>query len=277
MRSIAYLGPEGTFSHLLAVKRFGAGVEGRPCSEISGVFSSVADGESSLGVVPVENSSGGTIYDTVDHLIRYAGKIYVREELNLDVRLALLGRSKVNRPRRIFSHFAPLQHHREWLQQRYPGASIVAVNSTAEAAKKAAADSQAFALAAKGAADLYGLDVLLFPIRPEAVNVTRFYVVGPAPVKPKAGRKHKTAIIFSLRNETGSLHSFLGPLARRKVNLRAIVSRPLVGHPETYVFFVEIDGAVGELHVDAALRAASRFCHHLTPLGSFPGRKRFFS
>jgi len=276
MKSLAYLGPDGTFSHLLALKRFGDRFIPAPQDSLAGIFDHLLTEPGARALVPIENSSGGTIYDTVDLLIRYAGSIRVLEDLTLDVRLALLGH-KGRPPGRIYSHFAPLHHHREWLQQNYPKATITAVSSTAEAARRAAADKKSAALAAPDAAGLYGLDVVLFPIRPEAVNVTRFYVLGSSKLAGRPGSAGKTSLIFELKNETGSLHSFLGPLARRGVNLRMIVSRPISGHPESYVFFVEIDGAVGDSQVAAALKAAGKFCHHLTPLGSFPSRKRYLS
>ena len=114
MKTIAYLGPEGTFSDILARQRFGEGAVYLDVPAIDVVFDRVLGGEAELGLVPVENSSGGTVYDTVDLLIRHAGKISIREELALDIRIALLGRA--GKPTRtIFSHFIQIKHHREWL------------------------------------------------------------------------------------------------------------------------------------------------------------------
>ncbi len=279
---IAYLGPEGTFSHLLARKRFGENASLLPCPDLSGVFRVLQENENAQAVVPIENSSGGTIYDTMDLLIRNAGKIHVREDLVLDVRLALLGRQG-GEVREIYSHFAPLQHHREWLETQYPGAEFHPVASTAVAASLAARSQVAVALASPGAASIYGLDVLRFPIRPEVLNVTRFYVIGHSLAPARENAPHKTALVFRLKNRCGSLHSFLGHFSRAGVNLRMIVSRPVPGHPETYVFFVEVDGAATAQNaapsspVDTALAGATTECETLASLGSFPVGDRFDS
>ena len=287
-RPVAFLGPEGTFSHLLARKRFGGTRDLLPCDDLAGAFAVIKQHREAVAVVPIENSSGGTIYDTVDLLVREAGNIHVREDLSLDVRLALLGRQE-HPVREIFSHFAPLQHHRDWLAERFPKAKICPVASTAVAAAMAAKSRQGAALAAPGAAELYGLDVLQFPIRPELVNVTRFYVVGQRPLPMPAAppkKLHKTALVFRLKNACGSLHAFLGPFRQAKVNLRMIVSRPIPGQPETYVFFAEIEGAVlnagnennsPSCAVSQALSKAARHAETLQNLGSFPAGRRYAS
>ncbi|MFV0415980.1 MAG: prephenate dehydratase [Chthoniobacterales bacterium] len=280
MTTIAYLGPEGTFSHLLARKRFGVDFQGHSSPDLSAAFEFLKNTPDSQALIPIENSSGGTIYDSADLLIKNAGQVFIQEDLTLDVRIALLGHKNKN-PLRIHSHFAPLHHHRSWLEKNYPQAQLLTASSTAEAARQAAEDPEAAALAAPDAGELYGLDVLLFPIRPEAINVTRFYIIGTRPcpdiLLQDTSKRCKTAFIFSLKNETGSLHAFLGPLARRRVNLRMIVSRPLVGHPETYVFFVEIEGRSSETNVSEAIAEAKTYCNTFTLLGSFPGNERFAS
>ena len=278
---IAYLGPEGTFSHLLARKRFGSRHELIPCADFSMAFEILQKNPRARAVVPIENSSGGTIYDSMDLLIRNAGKIYVQEDLVLDVRLALLGH-RGEELRDVYSHFAPLHHHREWLLEQYPGIAIHSVASTAMAAELAAKSKNAAALSAPGAAAIYDLDVLKFPIRPEAINVTRFYVVGQSAPKQKAGKPHKTALVFRLKNHCGSLHAFLGHFSKEGVNLRMIVSRPVPGHPETYLFFVEVDGATAPdvtvpTPVSLALEKAAQECEKLDILGSFPVGRRFAS
>jgi len=241
------------------------------CTDLAAAFDFVLREPKAKAVVPIENSSGGTIYDTIDLLIRNAGVLRAQEELTLDVSLALLGRSREG-IRTIYSHFVPLSHHREWIAAQFPQAKTVSLASTALAAAKAARTPGSAALATPGAAELYDLKVLQFPIEPGVVNLTRFYVVGhgDGPRAPRLPRK--TALLFSLRNTCGSLHSFLGPFSRNAVNLRMIVSRPVPGKPQTYVFFVEVDGTTDEPHVAAALQRAGRFCDRLEIIGSFPCR-----
>jgi chorismate mutase/prephenate dehydratase len=274
--AVYYLGPEGTFSHILARKRFGKRAELAASATIEGIFDGVASTPGSLGLVPVENSSGGTVYDSVDMLIRNAGRVFIHEELALDVRIALLGKDPKN-IRTIFSHFVQLKHHAEWLKARYPQAKLKAVVSTAVAAQNAAADAKSAALASPGAAEFYGLEVLERPKVGQEVNVTHFYVISSEPPKASAPEPSRTALVAALPNICGSLHQFLGPFARQKVSLTRIVSRPVPGQPQTYVFFVEIEGGPDTLPVARALRRAGELAETLRSLGTFPVGARFKS
>lgn len=274
MKKIAYLGPEGTFSDILARQRFGKTPEYLGCATIEGVFERVLGGEAALGLVPVENSSGGTVYDTVDLLIRNAGKVWIREELALDIRIALLGRP--GKPvRTIFSHFIQIKHHNDWLKEHHPKARLVPVASTALAARRAAGTRNAAALASPGTAALYGLDVLEFPAGGEPVNVTNFFIIARRPARPC--QRDRTALVAALRNECGSLHKFLGPFSRERVSLTRIISRPVPGQPQTYVFYIEIEGGPDLPEVGRALERAGKIARSLVSLGTFPIGRRFSS
>lgn len=276
MPSVCYLGPEGTFSHILARKRFGRKTELVSCASIEGVFDGVASGQGDFGLIPVENSSGGTVYDSVDLLIRQAGRIFIEEEVSLDVRIALLGR-KGKKIRTVYSHFVQLKHHAEWLKARHPGVELKEVTSTAIAAKLAASDPAAAALASPGAAEVYGIEVLERPKVSQEVNVTHFYVVRSGPSEREFDGPLRTALVAALPNACGSLHRFLGPFARQKVSLTRIVSRPVPGKPQTYVFFIEIEGGPGEPKVARALKRAAELSETLTSLGTFPVGARYKS
>jgi prephenate dehydratase len=279
--SVAYLGPEGTFSHLVALRRFPKN-PGLPCATITEVVHAVRSGAAGYGIVPIENSSGGTITETVDLLIEQAGHVFIREELALDVRLALLGHAgtEFKKIKAVYSHVMPLRHHRVWIGENLPGALMVECSSTAEAARKAAASATSVALAAPGAAELYGLSILRFPVRPEAVNVTHFFVLGgadSASLKLPSKTRFKTSIVAALPQTSGSLHRFLGPFARAGANLCRIVSRPVPGQPETYVFYLEVEGAAEDPKVEKALAGARRLAVHLVVPGSYPLRQRYRS
>ncbi len=278
---VAYLGPEGTFSHLVALRRFPKS-PGCPCTTITEVVHAVRTGTANYGIVPIENSSGGTITETVDLLIEEAGHIFIREELALDVRLALLGYNgaQFKNLKAIYSHVMPLRHHRVWIGENFPVARLIETSSTAEAAKKAALSASSAALASPEAAALYGLSILRFPVRPEAVNVTHFFVLErevPAKLKISAKLRFKTAIVAALPQTAGSLHRFLGPFARAGANLCRIVSRPVPGHPESYIFYLEVEGAHKETKVQKALAGARRLAVRLEILGSYPLRARYRS
>jgi chorismate mutase / prephenate dehydratase len=267
MKRVAYLGPEGTFSGILCRRRFGVSAPLAPCESIEAVFDDVVGGASPLGLVPVENSSGGTVHDTIDLLVRHQGTVFIREELALDIRIALLGH-KGTRPRTVYSHFTQITHHRERLAETHPGARLVPVASTAEAAIRAAGSRTAAALSSPGAAEIYGLDILEGPRRDDGVNVTHFFVIGREP--SKSAKANRTAFIAELPNRCGSLHRFLGPFDRKKVSLTRIISRPVPGKPQTYVFYVEIEGSPRDPRVDDALRLAGARAASLGILGSFP-------
>jgi chorismate mutase/prephenate dehydratase len=275
VRSVCYLGPEGTFSHILARKRFGRRAILAACPTIETIFDRVLASTEDIGIVPIENSSGGTVYDSVDLLIRHAGHVFIHEELALDVRIALLGRPG-KAITTVFSHFVQIKHHAEWLRSRHPRARLRAVASTALAAQRAAASSQAAALASPGAAEVYGLEVLESPSMGRTVNVTHFFVIG-AEASAFRGESQKTALVAALPNVCGSLHRFLGPFARQKVNLSRIVSRPVPGQPQTYIFFLEIDGSPQAAEIGRTLSRAGALAESMTSLGSYPVRGRYKS
>lgn len=260
------------------MRRFGKSAKIATLPDLGAVFDYLGENPGALAVVPVENSSGGTIYDTVDLLIKHSARLHVLEDLALDVRAGLLGK-KGAEVCTVFSHFAPLHHHREWLRQNYPGVKLEAVSSTAAAAALAARTPNSAALASPGTAELYGLDVLRFPVLAGAVNITRFYTISlsqpglPAKLvrKRSANSVQKTALVVRLKNSCGSLFHFLGPFARALVNLRMIVSRPVAGHPETYVFFVEVEGDPCSAALSKALKQALKSCVSLEVHGPFPG------
>jgi chorismate mutase / prephenate dehydratase len=275
VKSVSYLGPEGTFSHILARKRFGKRAVLVACPTVESVFDRVLASAGNLGIVPIENSSGGTVYDSLDLLIRHAGRVFIHEELALDVRIALLGRPGATIGT-IFSHFVQIKHHAEWLKARHRRARLRAVASTAVAAQKAAAGSRAAALASPGAAEVYGLEVLEWPSPDQRVNVTHFFVIG-ATARDRKAKFQRTALVVTLPNICGSLHRFLGPFAREKVNLSRIVSRPVPGRPQTYVFFLEIDGNPRAAAVGRALSRAGQRAESMTSLGTYPAQKQYKS
>jgi chorismate mutase / prephenate dehydratase len=264
------LGPEGTFSHILARRMFGRPADCRRCGTLEAVVERVADDPGSFAVLPVENSSGGSVEDSLDVLIRHAGRVAVVAEAALDVRTALLRRGR-GKLRVVFSHSMQIRHHAEWLQKRFPGVVCKEVGSTAEAARRAALMPASAALASPGAAEIYGLEVVETPPAPRGGNVTHFFAVRHGPPEPCTDpAPTKTALVVTLPNVCGSLHAFLGPFARHGVSLTRLVSRPVRGKPQTYVFFVVIEGDPRHGPVAKALRRAAGLAASMVELGSFP-------
>lgn len=274
MQSVGYLGPEGTFSHLVARKRFGTTARLVPCEGIYEIFQFIKAGRGRLGVVPVENSSGGAIFETIDCLVENAGHLHIREELSLNVQLALLGRR--NQPvQNLYSHFVPLQHCQSWIRAHLPGVKTHEVASTAKAAERAAQEPNAAALGTRDAGRRLGLDVLKFPVETDAPNITEFLVVGASP-KP-APRSTKTSLLVMLENRPGSLFDFLSAFKASNVNLTRLLSRPIIGQPKSYLFVVDIQGSPARENVKNAIAAARRAAARLMPLGVYPVRKMYAS
>ncbi|MGD9895454.1 MAG: prephenate dehydratase [Candidatus Methylacidiphilaceae bacterium] len=263
--AIAYLGPEHTFSHLVAGKRF-PGSPLLPCTSIAEVIAFAQADQDHLGLVPIENSSGGMILETVDLLLEDAQPLFIQEELALHVRLALIGPAGET-PQIVYSHWAPLGHCRRWIESRFPKIEFRAAGSTSEAARLAAKTPGAAALATREAAAAAGLAVLHYPVEEGLVNLTQFVLLRRR--RPGPGGR-ETSLVFSLPQEPGSLCSFLEAFRTERINLKRIVSRPVPGQPNTYVFFVSLEGSEEEGPMQRALRKADQEALRCRSLGSYP-------
>jgi prephenate dehydratase len=271
---VACLGPEGSFSHLLTGMRF-PGVAVRLLNTIGEVFEDLRDHPQALGVVPIENSSGGFIVDTVDRLVDEGCELYILEELTLDVKLALLGR-KGEPVQTIHSHAMPFFHSDEWLKAHYPNAKRIVEASTAKAAEKAAELAGAAAIGPRQNAERHGLDILQFPIAGEVPNITQFFLLGHRPNAESPGHE-RTALVVELPDRPGSLCRFLTPLSDAGVNMKRLESRPIRGQPNKYRFYIEIEGSPANAAVAAALEQTRHDGASIRSVGSYPASSRFES
>jgi len=264
---VAFLGPIGTYSHLVAEKRFGKGHRLAPLPTILDVCSYVAKKPDRRGVVPIENSSGGAIYETVDILLGNRPRVHILEELSLNVKLALLGMPG-EKVRYLYSHFAPLEHCAAWVARHLPKVEKRVVASTAAAAERAAAERNAAALGNRKLAGLYDLKVLRFPVQADIPNLTMFLAIGGRRrIQPKAA---KTTLAAQLPNVPGTLCTFLEAFRREDVNLSRIISRPIRGCPREYAFLVDITGHPALAPVRRAIDTANRTCTELRVVGAYP-------
>jgi len=271
---IAYLGPEGTYSHLVAEKRFGKGHKMVPLPTIHDVCAYVARRSTRRGIIPIENSSGGAIYETVDILLAGKPRIRIAEELTLDVKLALLGRE--GEPvRALYSHFAPLEHCAAWIGEHLPDVSKQVVDSTAAAARAALTTPGGAALGSRRLARIYGLNILEYPVQADIPNLTAFLAIGET-AESVRGRA-KTTLSVKLPNEPGSLCTFLDTFRTENVNLSRLISRPIRGCPREYAFLVDIDGARDVPRVRRALAAARKVSVEVRVVGSYPLRRPYSS
>jgi len=264
---IAFLGPEGTFTQAAALKHFGHSVHTLPLAGIDEVFREVESGAAHFGVVPIENSTEGVINHTLDLFV--SSPLRICGEVELRIHHHLLGKAKaLKKPKRVLSHQQSLAQCREWLDAKLPGAERVAVASNAEAARLAARDASVVAIAGSSAAEIYGLNVLASNIEDEPDNTTRFLVIGR--LDPLPSGDDKTSLLVSGKNRAGSLMSLLAPLARHRINMTRIESRPARRGLWEYVFFVDIDGHTQDPKLRKAIAELEKEASFLKWLGSYP-------
>lgn len=272
--TIACLGPEGSFSHLLTQMRF-PGVAVSLRDNVGDVFDFLASNPEALGIVPIENSSGGFIIDTVDRLVDARCELRIVEELTLDVKLALLGREG-EKITSIHSHAIPFYHADDWLKTHYPHVKRVVQASTAKAAENAALTPGAAAIGPLQNAERHGLEILHFPIAGEVPNITQFYLIGHAANTPSL-EHNRTALVVELPDRSGSLCRFLTPLSENDINMKRLESRPIRGQPNKYRFYIEIEGSEADPRVQKALAQTKADGATIRSVGSYAAGRRFES
>jgi len=265
---VAFLGPEGTFSHEAAARQFGGQVELVPVPNFREVYARVERGDAHFGVVPVENTTTGAVTESMDILVE--SEVMICGELLVPVAQNLLSQSgDIARIRRVASHPQPLAQCRSWLQRHLPDATLVDVGSTAAAAQRASEDAEVAAIGSEIAARVYDLRIVERAIEDVRGNTTRFLVVGRE--SPGPSGDDLTSAVFTLqKDKSGALHTLLEPFARHHVNLTSIQSRPMKGKPWEYLFFVDMCGHASDPDVAAALSEAATSAHSAKILGSFP-------
>lgn len=263
---IAYMGPEATFSHLAALKRFGSSVEYADCDNVAEVFSAVDHGQADYGVVPIENSIEGVVTHTMDLLVETDLKIC--SQILLDVSHNLMAKCGLNQIREIYSHPQVLGQCRQWLLKNMPGVELISAVSTTRAAQIVAKKKNAACICSEIAAQLYGLKVLKKNIQDNSHNVTRFLVIADTDVPPTG--HDRTSLVFSIKDRVGALHAMLTPFMRNKINLTKIESRPSKKKAWEYYFFADCEGHQKDPRVARALGQLARMCTFIKILGSYP-------
>jgi len=264
---VAYLGPAGTFSHAAVAKQFGTFVEAVPFPTFDDIFRAVASGQTDFAVVPVENSTEGAVGRTLDLMcttdLSICGEIKLRVAQNL-----LSNAGGIGAVTRVYSHGQSLAQCVQWLAQHLPGVPRIAVASNAEAARLAAAESGAAAIAGENAGAIYGLATLAPHIEDEPNNTTRFWVLGRQRVAPSG--RDETSLVMSCPNRPGAVYELLEPLARHGVSMSRFESRPARTGLWEYLFFVDIVGHRDDPQVASALSELARKAPFLKLLGSYP-------
>ena len=263
---VVFLGPAYTFSHEAARAHFGRSASYLPAESFRAVFAHVERGDAAYGLVPVENSTSGTIGETLDLFSEHEVSIF--GEVVVPISHNLIATAIQDSYATVFSHAQALHQCRDWLARQLPAATRHEVASTAEAAQRASAQPGSAAIGTVAAAEAYGLTVVRQHIQDIAANRTRFYVIA----RQRAGRtgNDHTALLVAIRDRVGALHDMLGILRSHDVNLSFIQSRPSRTKPGDYLFFLELTGHPDDANVEEALAELSRTSVLARILGAWP-------
>ena len=265
-QKVAYLGPEGSFSHQAAFSVFSIDGDLIPFKDIETVIQAVASARADIGVVPVENSTEGMINRTLDMMA--TTRLCVIQEFMLPIRNCLLANIPKEKIKKVFSHPQPLAQCRVWLTSNLPQAEIIETASTSEAAMAARSHEDGAAVASSMAAEIYGLSIFAENINDFRENITRFWVISRTAL-PVSGSA-KTSIIVTLDNRPGALYNALGVFARKGINLTKIESRPSKKSPWEYLFFIDFQGNLIDENVKMTIEEIKEFTRDVIILGSYP-------
>ncbi len=270
-----YLGPQGTFSEQAVQKHFGRAVDAIPLASIDEVFRRAESGDADFAVVPVENSTEGAVGRTLDLLVstplRICAEIELRVQQNLMMKEGGLPAGGLASVKRVYSHAQSLAQCHAWLNQNMPNAERVQVVSNADAARRAAEEEGAAAIAGQMASERFGLSILARSIEDDPNNTTRFLVLGK--IGTTATGRDRTSLVMSADNKPGAVHALLSPLAANSVSMSRIESRPSRAAKSAlweYLFFIDVEGHRDDNRVANALAELEKKAPFLKVLGSYP-------
>jgi chorismate mutase/prephenate dehydratase len=265
--TVAYFGPEASFTHLAALAHFGQSARFSPQTTIALVFEQAEKERSAYGVVPIENSGEGSVKPTMDRLI--STPLAIRAEVFLRISHYLLASPEKRRKiKRVYSHPQALAQCQDWLEKNYPQSTLLKVENTAEAAKKVLEDREGAAIGSLQAAQLYGLKILADRIEDHPLNTTRFLILGKG--QSESTGKDKTSILFGTTHVPGALLHALEPFAQEGLNLLKIESYPWPDRMWEYLFFVDFAGHREDQKVQNCLKKIGQVTNFIKVMGSYP-------
>jgi chorismate mutase / prephenate dehydratase len=266
---VAFLGPEGTFTQAAVLKHFGSSVRALPLPAIDEVFQEVEGGIADFGVVPIENSTEGTVNHTLDMFLKSALKIC--GEVELLVHHHLMGRmGALAEVRRVCAHAQALAQCRGWLDEHLPDVERIAVSSNAEGARRARDERGSAAIASHAAAEIYKLNLLADGIEDRSDNTTRFLVIGRKLFGASGADRTTLLVSASGTDDPGALFRLLEPFAEHRINMTRIESRPSHRRKWDYVFFIDVEGHVSDAPLAKALASLEKRASLFKVLGSYP-------
>ena len=266
---VAFLGPEGTFSQQAVLKHFGHSVRALSLASIGEVFEEVQAGHADFGIVPIENSTEGTVNNTLDMFLTSPLKIC--GEVELRIHQHVMGRMHgLEKIVRVCSHQQSLAQCRQWLDEYLPNAERVPVSSNAEAARRARDEDGTAAIAGQAAAEVYGLNIIVPEIEDAPDNTTRFLVIGRKLFNASGNDKTTLLVSAGDTQSPGALHRLLGPLAQHGISMTRIESRPSRRRKWDYVFFIDVVGHADQHPLSTALAELKEQTSLFRVLGSYP-------
>lgn len=272
---VAFLGPEGTFTHEAAISFFGQSAVFEPCTTIDAVFKAVSNENCRFGIIPIENSTEGSVNRALDLLQQSSLKII--GELRLDIHHQLLSiDSDLYHIKTVYAHPQALAQCQLWLAENLPNAIKQAVNSNAEGALLASQTPHTAAIAGKNAAQIYQLHILSQGIQDTQYNKTRFVILArqkESQVPPSTVESSMTSLVVSVPNKPGALHDLLVPLKKHQVTLTRLESRPAKSEHWDYFFYMDIEGHLEHPPVKQAIEEMEKICSFFKILGSYCVRK----
>ena len=269
MPTIAYQGEPGAFSEQAARAFFGKKSKIRPKRNFKDVFNFVSKSGAHYGIIPIENSLFGSVHENYDLLLRHKLNIVGEVKLRIQLHLMAMPGVAVRNIRAIYSHPQALGQCELFLR-KLNSVEVVAHDDTAGSAKMVREHKRkdAAAIASAQAARVYGLRILRRNVESNHHNYTRFLVLSKS--KAPVSARMKTSIVFAVRNIPGALFKALGSFALREINLLKIESRPLVGKPWQYLFYLDIEGSERDRHTTQALKHLKELSTLVRVLGSYP-------
>jgi len=266
---VGYLGPEGTFTQTAVYKHFGHSVRGLPFSSIDEVFQEVESGAADFGVVPIENSTEGTVNHTLDMFL--TSPLKIGGEIELRIEQHLLGSMQsLKDVERICAHQQSLAQCRGWLREYLPHVELIGVSSNAAGARRARDEKGTAAIGGEAAAEVYDLKVLVNNIEDSADNSTRFLVIGRELLSASGDDKTTVLVSTSGTGGAGVLHTLLQPFAKHGINMTRIESRPSRKKNWDYVFFIDLEGHAEEKPLSVALVELEKNSSLFRIVGAYP-------
>ena len=279
--SVAYLGPEGTFSYFAAVDFMGEAMEFTPCRDFNEIFRGIMLKQFDFGVIPLENSIHGTIAQSFDLFSQY--EVNIQAEFFSRIANSLLSReTSLESIKTVYSHAQPLGQCASWLRAHLPSARLVSVESSAAAAWKASREEGAASIGHRSMAEKLGMRALADNIQDDTANWTRFVLIRPgaSPVRAdheKEQERFKSSLLFTVPNRAGTLSTVLNTFSAHKVNMTKLESRPMKGSCWDYVFFADVECDLSSAGRRALIEDLDACCNSVRVLGCYPEGPRLDS